>query len=56
MGIPDCLTRLLRNMCAGQEATVRTRPGTTDWFKVGKEVHPVYLSLYLFNLCAEYIM
>jgi len=33
-------------MCAGQEATVRTRPGTTDWFKVGKEVHPVSLSLF----------
>ena len=56
IGIPDCLTCLLRNTCAGQEATVRTRPGTTDWFKVGKEVHPVYLSPYLFNLCAEYIM
>ena len=56
MGISDCLTCLLRNMYAGQEATVRTRPGTTDWFKVGKEVHPVYLSPCLFNLCAEYIM
>ena len=57
MGIPDCLTRLLRNMCAGQEATVRTRPGTTDWFQIGKRVHQDYiLSPCLFNFYAEDIM
>ena len=39
MGIPDCLTYLLRNLCAGQEATVRTRHGTMDWFKTGEGVH-----------------
>ena len=39
MGIPDHLTCLLRNLCAGQEATVRTGHGTTDWFQIGKEVH-----------------
>ena len=39
MGIPDHLTCLLRNLCAGQEATVRTRHGTTDWFKIGKEAY-----------------
>ena len=38
MGIPDHLTCLLRNLCAGQEATVRTGNGTTDWFQIGKEV------------------
>ena len=56
-GIPDHLTCLLRNLYAGQEATVRTRHGTTDWFKIGKGVHQGYtLSLCLFNLHAEYIM
>ena len=46
-----------RNLYAGQEATVRTGHGTTDWFQVGKGVHPGYiLSPCLFNLCAEYIM
>ena len=52
MGIPDCLTCLLRNLYTGQEATVRTGHGTTDWFKIGKGVP----SLCLFNLYAEYIM
>ena len=53
MGIPDHLTCLLRNLCAGQEATVRTTHGTTNWFKIGKGVHQGYiLSTYLFNLCA----
>ena len=57
MGIPDHLTCLLRNLYAGQEATVRTGHGTTDWFQVGKRVHQGYiLSPYLFNLHAEYIM
>ena len=57
MGIPDHLTCLLRNLYAGQEATVRTGHGTTDWFQIGKGVHQGYiLSLCLFNLCAEYIM
>ena len=57
MGIPDPLTCLLRNLYAGQEATVRTGHGTTDWFQIGKEYvkavycHPVYLTFY-----AEYIM
>ena len=47
---------LLRNLYAGQEATVRTRHGTTDWFKMGKGVHQGYiLSFWLFNLYAEYI-
>ena len=56
MGIPD-LTCLLRNLYAGQEATVRTRHGTTDWFQIGKGVHQgCILSLCLFNLYAEYIM
>ena len=55
MGIPDHLTCLLRNLYAGQEATVRTGHGTTDWFQIGKGVHQGYiLSLCLFNLCAEY--
>ena len=54
---PDHLTCLLRNLCLGQEATVRTGQGTTDWFQIGKGVHQSYiLSLCLFNLCAEYIM
>ena len=57
MGIPDHLTCLLRNLCAGQEATVRTRHGTMDWFKIGKEVHQgCILSSCLSNLYAEYIM
>ena len=57
MGIPDHLTSLLRNLYAGQEATVRTGHGTTDWFQIGKGVHQGYiLSPYLFNLCAEYLM
>ena len=57
MGIPDRLTCLLRNLCAGQEATVRTGHGTTDWFQIGKGAHQGYiLSPCLFNLYAEYIM
>ena len=57
MGKPDHLTCLLRNLDAGQEATVRTRYGTTDWFQIGKGVHTCYLlSPCLFNLYAEYIM
>ena len=57
MGIPDHLTCLLRNLYAGQEVTVRTGHGTTDWFKTGKGVHQgCILSPYLFNLYAEYIM
>ena len=57
MGIPDHLTCLLRNLNAGQEATVRTRHGTTDWFQIGKGVHQgCILSPCLFNLYAEYIM
>ena len=57
MGIPDHLTCLLRNLYAGQEATVRTGHGTTDWFPIGKGVHQGYeLSPCLFNLYAEYIM
>ena len=57
MGIPDHLTCLLRNMYTGQEATVRTGHGTTDWFQIGKGVCQGYiLSLCLFNLYAEYIM
>ena len=57
MGIPDHLTCLLRNLCAGQEATVRTRHGTTDWFQIGKGVHQgCILSPCLFNLYAVYIM
>ena len=57
MGIPDHLTCLLRNLYAGQEATVRTGQGTTDWFQIGKGVHQgCILSPCLFNLNAEYIM
>ena len=57
MGIPDHLTCLLRNLYAGQEATVKTGHGTKDWFKIGKEVHQgCILSPCLFNLHAEYIM
>ena len=57
MGIPDHLTYLLRNLYAGQEATVRTGHGTTDWFQIGKGVRQgCRLSPCLFNLYAEYIM
>ena len=57
MGIPDHLTCLLRNLYVGQEATVRTRYGTVDWFQIGKGVHQgCILSYCLFNLYAEYIM
>ena len=56
MGIPDNLTCLLRYMCAGQEATVRTGRGTRDWFQIGKGVRQDLLSPCLFNLYAEYIM
>ena len=57
MGIPDHLTCLLRNLCAGQEATGRTGHGTTDWFQIGKAVcQGCTLSPCLFHLCAEYIM
>ena len=56
MGIPDQLTCLLQNLYAGQEATVRTRHGTTDWFQIGKGIHQgCVLSPYLFKLYAEYI-
>ena len=56
MGIPDHLTCLLRNLYAGKEATVRTGHGTTDWFQIRKGVcQGCILSLYLFNLYAEYI-
>ena len=56
-GIPDHLTFLLRNLYAGQEATIRTGHGTTDWFQVGKGVHQsCILSPSLFNLYAENIM
>ena len=56
MEIPDHLTCLLRNLYAGQEATVRTGHGTTDWFQIGKGVQGCILSPCLFNLYAEYIM
>ena len=57
MGIPDHLTCLLRNLYAGQEATVRSGHGTTDWFQIGKGVHQgCILSPCLFNLYAEYIL
>ena len=57
IGIPNHLSCLLRNVYAGQEATVRTGHGTTDWFQIGKGVHQVcILSPCLFNLYAEYIM
>ena len=56
-GIPGHLTCLLRNLYAGQEATVRAIHGTTDWFQIGKEVRQgCILSPYLFSLYAEYIM
>ena len=57
MGIPDHLICLLRNLYTGQEATVRSGHGTTDWFQIGKGVRQGYiLSPCLFNLYAEYIM
>ena len=57
MGIPDHHTCLLRNLYAGQEATVRTRDGTIDWLKIGKGVHQgCIFSHCLFNLYAEYII
>ena len=57
MGLPDHLTYLLRNLYAGQEATVRTGHGTTDWFQIGKgECQGCILSPCLFKLYAEYIM
>ena len=57
MGIPDNLTLFLRNLYAGQEATGRTRPGTTDWFQIWKEVHEgCILSPCLFNFYTENIM
>ena len=57
MGIPDHLTCLLRNLCAGQEGTVRTGPGKTDWFQIGKGIcQGCILSPCLFNLYAEYIV
>ena len=57
MDIPDHLTCLLRNLYAGQEATVRTAQGTTNWFQIGKEIHQgCILSPCLFNFYAEYIM
>ena len=56
MGIPDYFTCLLRNLYAGQEATVRTGHGTTDWFQIGKGIHQgCILSPCLFNFYAEYI-
>ena len=55
--MPDHLTCLLRNLCAGQEATVRTLYGTTDWFKIKKGIRQGYLlSPHLFKLYSEYIM
>ena len=57
MGIPDHLTCLLRNLYAGQESTVRTGHGTTDWFQIRKRIHQgCILSPCLFNFYAEYIM
>ena len=59
MGIPDHLTCLLRNLYADQEATIRIGHGTTDWFKIGKEICQgcvLSLSLCLFNLYAQYII
>ena len=57
MGIPDHLTYLLRNLYAGQEATIQTGHGTTDWFQIGKGVHQGCISSpCLFNLYVEYIM
>ena len=56
MGIPDHLTCLLKNLYAGQEATLRTEYGTSDWFQIGKGVrqgscHPVYLTYMQITLC-----
>ena len=57
IGVPDHLTCLLRNLYAGQEATVRTGHGKTDWFQIGKGIRQAcILSLCLFNIYAEYIM
>ena len=57
MGIPNHLICLLRNLYAGQEATVRTGHGTTDWFQIGKAVHQgCIMSLCLFNSYTEHIM
>ena len=57
MKVPDHFTCLLRNLYAGQEATVKTRHGTMDWFKIGKGVQQGYiLLLCLFNLYSKYIM
>ena len=57
MGVPDHIKCFLRNLYAGQEATVRTGHGTTDWFKIGEGVHQgCILSSCLFNLYADYIM
>ena len=57
MGIPDHLACLFRTLYAGQEATVRTGHGTTDWFQIGKGARQgCILSPYFFNFCAEYIM
>ena len=56
IGIPDHLTCLLRNLFSGQEATVRTGHGTTDWFQIGKGVRQGCISPCLFNFYAEYIM
>ena len=57
IGIPDYLICLLRNLCVGQEATVKTGHGKTDWFQIGKGIYQGYiLSPCLFNLYAEYII
>ena len=56
MGIPDHLTCLLGNLYAGQEATDRTRHGTMDWFRIGKEGQSCILSSWLFNLYPEHIV
>ena len=56
MGIPDHLTCLLRNLYAGQEATVRTGHGTTDWFQIGGVLQGCILSPCLFNLYEEYLI
>ena len=57
MGISEHLICILRNFHVGQETTVRTGHGKTDWFQIGKGVIPGYILLpWLFNLCAEYIM
>ena len=56
MGIPDHLTCLLKILCSGQEAAIRSGHGTMDWFQLGKECQGCILSPFLFNLNAEYIM